>query len=292
MAKEPFLPLFFGDFLASTAEWEGEERALYLLLLGYQWSLGSLPVESRRVCKLVGWDWQLFERCWSTVGSKFEANAGRLLNQRLEQHRARSHQISEKRAAAGSVGGRASQAIARAAREQLVGSTEAIARNLLDPPSHPIPSQSIPEKEKNKKPDRRTTRAVTEPAEFSEIRREYPKRGGGQRWGDALKFFKRRLAEGEKSEVILDGVKRYAEFTRATGIERTEKVQQAATFLGDNRGYLELWHPPPKQMSAIERVRTKLNGNGDERVVSEQFGAESQSSLGTVSRVLRRIPDS
>lgn len=143
MAKEPFLPLFFGDFLASTAEWEGEDRALYLLLLGYQWSLGSLPEEPRRICKLIGWDWQLFDRCWSTVSSKFQANAGRLLNQRLEQHRAKSHQISEKRAAAGAIGGRASQAIARVAREQLVDVTGAIAQNLLDPPSspsHPIPS--------------------------------------------------------------------------------------------------------------------------------------------------------
>lgn len=145
MAKEPFLPLFFGDFLASTAEWEGEERALYLLLLGYQWSLGSLPEEPRRVCKLVGWDWHLFERCWQAIAPKFQANAGRLLNQRLEQHRARSHQISEKRAAAGSIGGKASQAIARAARDQLVDTTKAIAPNLLDPPSHPIPSHSSPE---------------------------------------------------------------------------------------------------------------------------------------------------
>lgn len=137
MAKEPFLPFFFGDFLASTAEWEGEERALYMLLLGYQWSLGSLPEEPRRICKLVCWDWQLFERCWSTVQAKFEANAGRLLNQRLEQHRAKSLQLSEKRAAVGALGGKASQAIARAAREQLVESTGANAQNLVDPPSSP-----------------------------------------------------------------------------------------------------------------------------------------------------------
>ena len=142
MAKEPFMPLFFGDFLASTAEWEGEERALYLLLLGYQWSLGSLPTEPRRICKLVGWDWQLFERCWSNVGAKFQANAGRLLNQRLEQHRVKSHEISEKRAASGSIGGKAAQANARRAREQMLEDGKANAKNLLDPLSHPIPSQS------------------------------------------------------------------------------------------------------------------------------------------------------
>lgn len=145
MAKEPLLPFFFGDFLASTAEWEGEEQSLYMLLLGYQWSLGSLPEEPRRICKLVRWDWQLFERCWETVGAKFEANAGRLLNQRLEQHRAKALQLSEKRAAVGSIGGKASQAIARAAREQLVESNGAIAPKLLDPPSIHPSIQSSPD---------------------------------------------------------------------------------------------------------------------------------------------------
>lgn len=188
MAKEPFLPLFFGDFLASTAEWEGEEQGLYLLLLGYQWSLGSLPTEPRRVCKLVGWDWQLFERCWGTVGAKFEANAGRLLNQRLEQHRAKTHEISGKRAASGSLGGKTAQANARHAREQMLDSDKAIARNLLDPPSHPIPSHpnpSKPESEKSKRGEgaasrKRSATATRLPEDFelTEQRRAIAKSQG------------------------------------------------------------------------------------------------------------------
>jgi uncharacterized protein YdaU (DUF1376 family) len=292
MAKEPFLPLFFGDFLASTAEWEGEEQALYLLLLGYQWSLGTLPAEPRRLCKLAGWDWALFERCWPTVSTKFPVKDGRLANDRLEKHRARSREISEKRANAGAIGGSVTQANAK----QMLESSKAIASTLLSHPSHPIPSQSDPEPEpeKNKKPDRRTARAADEPDGFVSIRIEYPKRSGGQRWGDALKFYARRIAEGTRPEDILAGVKRYAAYTRATGIERTEKVQQAATFLGDNRGYLELWQPPPRALSPVERVQQRMamrNGNGDERVVSEQFG-ESGSGVAAPGRVLRRFPDS
>jgi hypothetical protein len=133
--------------------------------------------------------------------------------------------------------------------------------------------------------DRRTTRAAAEPAEFTSIRQEYPRRSGGQRWGDALKFYLRRVGEGAKPEDILAGVRRYAVFTRATGIERTEKVQQAATFLGDNRGYLELWQPPPRALSAVERIQSRMrNGNGDERVVSEQSGG---AGLEPISRMLR-----
>ncbi len=51
--------------------------------------------------------------------------------------------------------------------------------------------------------------------------------------------------------------------------------------------------PPRPAMSAVERAREKLrNGNGNGRVVSEQFGAESQPGLGAVTGLLRRIPDS
>lgn len=108
-----------------------------------------------------------------------------------------------------------------------------------------------------------------EPAPFVEIRKQYPKRGGGQRWGDALRFFHRRLSEGEKPETILAGVKRYAVFARAVGIEGTEKVQQVATFLGDNRGYLEQWHPPPRAESATERI-LRINGSDDSRVIDHE----------------------
>lgn len=138
MSKEPFLPLFFGDFLASTAEWEGEERSLYLLLLGYQWSLGSLPCEPRRICKLVGWDSVCFDRYWTAVSTKFVTKDGRLLNERLEQHRARSKEVSDKRAIAGAKGGATTQANAK----QLLEKPQAIATNLLGHPSHPIPEKN------------------------------------------------------------------------------------------------------------------------------------------------------
>lgn len=103
-AKTPFLPLFFGDFLAATAEWTGEERSLYLLLLGYQWTLGSLPADPAKVRHVAQWDAKLFARCWPTVCEKFEERAGRLYNPRLEEHRDRSNELAEKNSAAGRKG--------------------------------------------------------------------------------------------------------------------------------------------------------------------------------------------
>lgn len=103
--RESFLPLFFGDFLAATAEWSGEERALYLLLLGYSWSLGSIPADVEKTLRLSGWDRKAFMKCWPTVSGKFKESDGRLLNSRLEEHRAHSHEVGKRRAEAGSKGG-------------------------------------------------------------------------------------------------------------------------------------------------------------------------------------------
>lgn len=100
-AKLPYLPLFFGDFLASTAEWEGEERALYLLLLGHQWSIGSLPADAEKLRRISGWSAKTFRDAWPTVSSKFELRDGRLYNARLENHRSAALEISEKRSKAG-----------------------------------------------------------------------------------------------------------------------------------------------------------------------------------------------
>lgn len=105
--KQPFMPLFFGDFLASTAEWSGEERSLYLTLLGYQWSLGSLPTDPAKLCRLVGWDRKIFAECWPQVASKFEERDGRNYNPRLELHREKSVRLAEKNRAAGKAGAEA-----------------------------------------------------------------------------------------------------------------------------------------------------------------------------------------
>lgn len=98
---------------------------------------------------------------------------------------------------------------------------------------------------------RRTRKPDGEPVDFQEIRKAYPQRAGGQRWGDAVRAYRKRIAEGVTHAVILAGVQRYAAHAQAMGLIRTAHVQQAATFLGDNRGYLEEW--PIEQRDARGR---------------------------------------
>lgn len=66
--------------------------------------------------------------------------------------------------------------------------------------------------------------------EFEQAWQEYPKRAGGNSKSAAFKAWKARLREGIKPEVMLDGVKRYAAWVRATGNTGTQFVKQAATF--------------------------------------------------------------
>jgi uncharacterized protein YdaU (DUF1376 family) len=102
--REPFLPLFVGDFLASTGEWSGEEQALYLLLLAHQWAVGSLPVEQDKLVRLSRWERRAFARCWGVVSGKFTERDGRLYNERLEEHRDHAQEVARKRASAGASG--------------------------------------------------------------------------------------------------------------------------------------------------------------------------------------------
>lgn len=86
---------------------------------------------------------------------------------------------------------------------------------------------------------------------FDQIRAVFPKRSGSHRWQDALNHFRARVREGHSPEIILAGVERYAAFVREQGNEGSSFVQQAATFLGTNRGFLEDWKPaPPKTNGA------------------------------------------
>lgn len=115
------------------------------------------------------------------------------------------------------------------------------------------------------------SRAAAQPSsdpEFDHLKLIYPKRGGSQRWPDARKHINARLGEGHTWQQIFDGVQRYAAFIRATGKERTEHVQQAATFLGTNRSFLEAWDLPAGK--ADVRLATNLSA-------AEEFMRKTES---------------
>lgn len=97
----------------------------------------------------------------------------------------------------------------------------------------------------------------SESPEFAQIRALYPKRAGGNPWDRAAKAISARLAEGATWDQLIAGTRRYAEFCEATDRARTTFVQQAATFFGPSRSYLEDWNPPPSR--AEQRMAAHLD---------------------------------
>ena len=109
-------------------------------------------------------------------------------------------------------------------------------------PSYLDADAEVSDKQKTK-----NTTAATRPAqcpEFEIFKSLYPRRAGSQPWPRALKSAKARIQEGSTWSEIHDGARRYAEFCRVTGKVGTEFVQQAATFLGPAKPFLEPWNPP------------------------------------------------
>lgn len=104
MSNQPFMPLFFGDLLAATPTWSGEERSLYVILLAYQWSAGPLPLDPKRIAKMCQFETKHFLELWQVVGPKFRVTEAGLINDRLEQHREKVKAVSKKRANAGQAG--------------------------------------------------------------------------------------------------------------------------------------------------------------------------------------------
>ncbi|WP_096836949.1 helix-turn-helix domain-containing protein [Escherichia coli] len=80
--------------------------------------------------------------------------------------------------------------------------------------------------------------------EFEQAWQEYPKRAGGNSKSAAFKAWKTRIREGVTPETMLNGVKRYAAWVRATGNTGTQFVKQAATFFGPDRHFDESWQQP------------------------------------------------
>ncbi|MEB0966124.1 replication protein [Citrobacter braakii] len=108
--------------------------------------------------------------------------------------------------------------------------------------------------------------------EFEQAWQEYPKRAGGNSKSAAFKAWKARLREGVKPETMLDGVKRYAVWVRATGNIGTQFVKQAATFFGPDRHFDEFWQQPAAPGGGRQRQVDVLSGLG---AMSDKFGKSS-----------------
>ncbi|HFR5705714.1 replication protein [Escherichia coli] len=110
--------------------------------------------------------------------------------------------------------------------------------------------------------------------EFEQAWQEYPKRAGGNSKSAAFKAWKARIREGVTPETMLDGVRRYAAWVRATGNTGTQFVKQAATFFGPDRHFEDFWQQPAAPGGGRQRQIDILSGLG---AMSDEFGKSSDN---------------
>lgn len=161
MSSQPFMPLFFGDLLAATPTWEGEERALYMLLLAYQWTSGPLPADPKRLAKMTQYDAKTFAALWGTVGKKFDETPDGLVNQRLEAHREKSKAISAKNSASGAKGAKARWGNDGERHSERHSENDGERHQSANGVTHSNPSHPIPSHPRDQKQDSETARLDT-----------------------------------------------------------------------------------------------------------------------------------
>lgn len=81
------MPWFPRDFIAATRHLALAERGAYRELLDYQWEMGALPNDPVRLARLLAITPEEFTPIWAAIRDKFEIVEGRLINNRLEEHR-------------------------------------------------------------------------------------------------------------------------------------------------------------------------------------------------------------
>ena len=253
-----------GDFIKATARLTDAQSMAYLRLL---WMYYDTEKPLKPDIKLLAFQIGTTEQETNLILNSFFTLTDRgWMHTRCEEEIAEYHSFLEKKSNAGRASAERRKHSSSTGVEQVLNSSST---NHIT--TNHITSNHITIKEKKNK-----NRLTSEPDvnQFDEIRLAYPRRGGSQKWGDAEKAYKKRLAQKHTHEEILAGVQRYKDYLTATGGIGTQYVQQAATFLGENKGFLEPWTPPAmvkdvRQMSAPERVRMAMSQK-DDRVVDIQ----------------------
>lgn len=102
--KRPWMPIYWGDFQAKTTHLSAEECGIYLLLIGHYWCHGGIPqtqLTRSRVARLSLKKWKAVE---PIIQVFFNPD---WTHDRIDDELEKANRISSRRAAAGSLGGKA-----------------------------------------------------------------------------------------------------------------------------------------------------------------------------------------
>jgi len=101
--KYPYMPIFWGDFLANTMDLSAQEAGAYLFLIAHAWEHGGeIPTQGVRLARIAHVRQDQWKRTWMTLEKFFELEAlgpsiSRTTHRRVTAELQRLAEISSKR---------------------------------------------------------------------------------------------------------------------------------------------------------------------------------------------------
>lgn len=269
MSERPFMQLYVADYVGDTMHLSTEQHGAYLLLLMTMWRAGGrLPNDESKLARIVGLSPARWRKIAPDVMAFFVIDGNEITQKRLAAEIEKAKEKSQKRAHAGSLGGKA----------KALKDNEPALANATDLSWH-LPEtrdQRSESKEEKKEPTcavAKATRTGIDKA-FEEFWSEYPKRGtAANPRKPAREKFERLVKSGADPSEIVRGARLYREAEAGRGTLGSDKIAMASTWLNQERwrDYVaavqptpEKSQPPPGRPSREELMRI-YGGDGGER---------------------------
>ncbi|MBM3606199.1 MAG: DUF1376 domain-containing protein [Alphaproteobacteria bacterium] len=108
MSNTPFMQFYPGDYLGKTMDLTTEQHGAYLLILMTMWQHDAkLPNDPKKLARIARLTPAKFAAVWSEISRFFEVDGDTITNPRMTKERKKAAEKSQKRATAGSAGGKA-----------------------------------------------------------------------------------------------------------------------------------------------------------------------------------------
>lgn len=108
MSNTPFMQFYPGDYLGKTMDLTTEQHGAYLLILMTMWQHDAkLPNDPKKLARIARLTPAKFAAVWSEISRFFEVEGDAITNPRMTKERKKAAEKSQKRATAGSAGGKA-----------------------------------------------------------------------------------------------------------------------------------------------------------------------------------------
>lgn len=108
MSSTPFMQLYPSDYLGKTMDLTTEQHGAYLLILMTMWQHDAkLPSDPKKLARIARMSPAKFKSVWAEISRFFDDDGVSITNPRMTKERKKAQEKSQKRAIAGSAGGRA-----------------------------------------------------------------------------------------------------------------------------------------------------------------------------------------